>query len=317
MSQSEMIARVLLLLLPALVAGLGGFLAVRRRRTKYVARTIQSVAACTLLGSSIAAYFCGLPPLFWVLQVFLALPCCVEVAVGLTFVKKLNTTLVAPRRWDLALLAIAPVLLACALWQLDDMAAPVIAEFNEKLPLPRSTREAPDIAYTDRGRHIRLFDLQFEENESFALTGDDGLKVSGTPVPFRSIRLTEPDGASNCVGWVFTGAHHLMQCVDVDTILEDNGYQAVKQPQVGDLIIYRDPEKVITHAGRVALLLNGEQPLIESKWGYQGVFMHLPEGSPFGTQWTYYRTHRPNHHLLLTSPPLAEASGRTALETPP
>ena len=241
-----MILRALLLLAPALVAALGGFLAVRVRRSPFWARTVQLGMALTLIGSALASYFSELPALFWIVQLVLALPCCVLFLANRPFLAKLTTKIISPRRWDLALLAASPLLLACALWQVSIMTAPDIFALEES-EAPLLTHQAADTAYTDRGRQIRLFELKPESKDSFSLTGDTGLLVSGTPTPYRAIRLTEPDGTSNCVGWVFTGAHHLMQGIDVDSILEDNSYQAVKEPRVGDLVVYRNDERLVTH----------------------------------------------------------------------
>ncbi len=135
-------------------------------------------------------------------------------------------------------------------------------------------------------------------------------------MPYQAIRLTAADGASNCAGWVFTGAHHLMQCCDVNLILEDNGYQQVKEPRVGDLVIYRNNNDVITHAGCVAVILNGTQPMVESKWGYQGVFLHLPEVRLLEQTGPSIELAGSNHHLLLTSPPPADVGAHPAEASP-
>ena len=304
MSPSSLITRAFLLLAPALAAALGGFLAFHLRQSKIKARVVQLGIALTLLGLSLASYLCELPSFFWVLQLILALPCCVQLSADLPIIAKLASSLIAPRRWDLGLLAVSPVLLIWALWQLNSLADPNVLTLAPEPPL--LTREASETAYTDRGKHVHLFELRPESADAFSLSGDNGLLMTDTPTPYRSIRVTDPTGASNCAGWVFTGAHHLVQCVDVDSILEDNGYQVVKKPRVGDLIVYRDDANAVTHVGCVAFLLNGEQPFIESKWGYQGVFIHLPEGSPFGLHWTFYRSSRPNGHLLHMSPLAAE-----------
>ena len=304
MSPSSLIIRAILLIAPALVAALGGFLTFHLRQSRMKSRAAQLVTATTLLGFSLGSYLGELPPLFWVLQLLLALPCCVQFGASLPGVARLASSLFVPRRWDLGLLALSPVLLIWAIWQLDRLADPHVLPM---VPAPQLlTREASETAYTDRGKHIHLFELRPESEDAFALTGDNGLLFSDTPTPYRSIRLTDPSGASNCGGWVFTGGHHLVQCADIDSIIEDNGYEEVKKPRVGDLVIYRDDATAVVHTGRVAFLLNGEQPIAESKWGYQGVFLHLPEGSPFGLHWSFYRSSRPNGHLLHMSPRTVE-----------
>ena len=303
MSPSGMIFRALLLLLPALIAIFGGCLTHHVRESKLHARTIQLGTTFSLLGSAAASYLSDLPSLFWLLQLLLALPFGVHFVAGLPFVRTLTKTLIACRRWDLVLLGVSPILMASALWQLNAMTAVAEVALDENPQAPILVHELSESAYTDRGRHIHLFELQPESKDSFTVTGNDGLTKSGTPLPYRAIRLTEPDSGSNCSGWVFTGGHHLMQCNDVNMILEDNGYQTVKEPRMGDLVIYRNEDQVITHVGCVAFLLDGERPMVESKWGYQGVFLHLPEGSPFGLKWSFYRSSHHSHHILLTNPP--------------
>lgn len=294
------------MLLPAVIVGLGGFLAFQWRHSLYRARAVLFVTACALLISTAFAYCYHLPVLFWVCQLLIGLPCiALSIACG-AIMNQIRRAVASPRRWELVLLAISPLFLAAAVWQLDVMTTPVISELDPSPRQPLSTRQAKDSAYTDRGREVHLFELNPQSKQSFGITGDDGLVVSDTPAPYRSIRLTEANGECNCVGWVFTGAHHLMQCSDVEMVLEDNGYMPVRAPQVGDLVIYRDDSQTVTHAGRVAYLLNDDQPLVESKWGYQGVFLHLPQGSPFGMNWTFYRSSRPNHHLLLAPPPVPD-----------
>jgi hypothetical protein len=255
-----------------------------------------------------------LPTSFWVAQFALALPCLALTVPDSVVVGKLQTWLAAPRKWEFILLGVSPVLLASTLWQLSIMTAPVIDPLDVTPTQLPSVREAKETALTDRGRQIHLFELKPESKESFSVSGDSGLPASSTPVPYRSIRLTEANGDSNCVGWVFTGGRHLLQCSEIEMILEDNGYREVKTPQSGDLVIYRDESANITHAGRVAFILNDGQTMIKSKWGYQGIFLHLPDGSPFGLNWTYYRSARPNQHLLLTNPTADDEDADPAIE---
>lgn len=317
MSQLEIVIRAVLLLLPAAMVGLGGVFAYRWRHAFYLARAILIVTACALLTSSAFAYYYDLPLLFWVWQLLIALPCMAFSLSCVTTVTRLRMAIVSPRRWEFVLLAISPLFLAGAVWQLNIMTTPVVDDIQPSPKRSLITRQAKESAYTDRGRRVLLFELIPESMASFDVAGDDGLVVSGTPAPYRSIRLTEANGHSNCVGWVFAGAHHLMLCSDVEKVLEDNGYMQTQAPRVGDLVIYRDDSHLVTHAGRVAYLLNEDQPLIESKWGYQGVFLHLPQGSPFGMNWTFYRSSRSNQHLLLTTPPVLDADPDPAADAPP
>ena len=257
-----------------------------------------------LIALALAGILVNVSPWFCVLPLALALPCAIQVVANFSLLTKLVQGIVRQRRWDLALLGLSPLLLAGAYWQVISLTE--VEGFDLlKNPQPMyNHQKAAEIGYTDRQRPIALFELSPESRERFSLVGDKGLSMTGTPLPYRAIRLSEASGSSNCVGWVFCGGLHEMQCQDVNAILEDNGYQEVQTPQVGDLVIYRDENQAINHAGTVGLFHHGKQPLIESKWGMQGVFLHLPEGSPFGTNWTYYRSSRSNKHLLnrTTSP---------------
>src|ERR1700684_1111173 len=114
MSPSAMIFRASLLVIPALVAGIGGFLAFHFHHSRLLARSVQSGTAFTLLGLGAVSYFSELPAVFWILQLLLATPPCVQFVAGIPLIVKLTAVIAAPRRWDLALLAVSPVLLACA-----------------------------------------------------------------------------------------------------------------------------------------------------------------------------------------------------------
>jgi hypothetical protein len=298
---STIYLRSILVLAAAMLTGLGGYFVFSSRSSSLVARSAQLVTAFCLLLTALASYWNGFPTIYWILELALVLPCFIAFLNAWPFANRLAAAALSFRRWDLALVCASPLLLLLGYLQINAMTA--IGEFDltaKSLPFLEHEK-AKEIAFTDQHRPIPLFELKPESKETFSIAGDQGLLVEGTSLPYRAVRLSEASGSSNCIGWIFVGGRYEMQCKDVDTILEDNGYHEVKTPHVGDLVIYRDEDRGVTHAGSVALLLNGEQPLIESKWGLQGVFLHLPEGSPFGTHWTYYRSSRPNKHLLVTS----------------
>src|SRR5262249_55569883 len=79
-------------------------------------------------------------------------------------------------------------------------------------------------------------------------------------------------------------------------ILADNGYHVVAQPQVGDVITYRDVHGKVTHSGVVRVVEHGVI-LIESKWGHLGCYLHRPEDQPYGDRFTYHRSARKGHVL--------------------
>jgi hypothetical protein len=317
MSVSVIVWQAFLLVVPALVVAMGGLLVFQSRHCEKTASAWLSGAASVLLALAVASYCSDLPIIFSIVEVLLALACCLPLVGNLAANLEHSRIVRKPRRWDVVLLGLSPVFVVGAFWQLNSLTAFEPVDLSKEARPTLFHQKAREIAYTDRGRAIPLFELKPESKESFPIAGDAGLALAGTPLPYQAIRLTEASGDSNCVGWVFTGGRYEMQCIDVGTILEDNGYTPVQTPRVGDLVIYRDDEKVVTHLGAVALFLKADQPLIESKWGSQGVFLHLPEGSPFGSNWTYYRSARPNHHLLPTFPSSKEESAHSAADAAP
>jgi hypothetical protein len=117
------------------------------------------------------------------------------------------------------------------------------------------------------------------------------------------IRLAPADDVSNCHGWVFTGGKYWVGGKQVDPILTENGYSHVLAPAAGDLIVYRDSDGNVTHSAVVRATPAGLAPLVESKWGCLGVFLHPVDKSPYGTDFTCYRSPRVGHLLAgLTTP---------------
>ncbi len=106
------------------------------------------------------------------------------------------------------------------------------------------------------------------------------------------MRETSPDDATNCHGWVFTGGKFLVSGLSVDLILNDNGYTLTEQPVAGDVIIYRSPEGKAVHTGVVRALLDDGTPLIESKWGVGGRFLHRPLDQIYSADFGYYHSPR-------------------------
>ena len=208
-----------------------------------------------------------------------------------------------PRRWSFLLIGTSPVLMAFGFWQLNALTA-----VPQEAVLDAKEFVTPDLevdkavwATTDLGAKIPLFKPRDGSEDSLALDGDQGLPQDNTPLPYRAVRLTEPDGSTNCVGWVFADAQRRVLCRYVQQILDDNGYQEVEIPRPGDVAIYRDIHTEIVHVARVTALLHGNRPLIESKWGCHGVFLHLPEGTPYGASCHFYHTGRSNHVLAFSN----------------
>jgi hypothetical protein len=104
---------------------------------------------------------------------------------------------------------------------------------------------------------------------------------------------------------VFAGGRYWIGPEDVEAILADNGYRTVSDPRPGDLAIYREGT-AIAHTGIVRTGGPGVPLLIESKWGWMGVFLHRPEDTCYGQQITFYRGARDTHlvaGLSASNPP--------------
>ena len=104
---------------------------------------------------------------------------------------------------------------------------------------------------------------------------------------------------ANCHGWVFLDGQYLISSDAVQRILDDNGYEVVEEALAGDVIIYRDDNRNIVHSGLVRGVLNDGSIIIESKWGVEGVFLHDPMGTPYSTNFEYYRSPRPTHRVKI------------------
>jgi hypothetical protein len=161
-------------------------------------------------------------------------------------------------------------------------------------------------ATTDRGRSITLYHARPAKvppsKELFAMER----RFLDTPaLAYQVARSSPADLTYNCHGWTFIGGQYWVRGRDVPLILEDNGYQPVSEPRVGDLVVYRDSLGNISHTGVVRGFAAEDMILLESKWGWSGRFIHSPKAQLYGSSWTFYRTERPNLHRIrfLPDPP--------------
>jgi hypothetical protein len=110
------------------------------------------------------------------------------------------------------------------------------------------------------------------------------------------MRRGKADGWTNCHGWVFADGRFIL-CHDVvELILDENGYTETHDPEPGDVVVYGNRGS-ISHTGIVRYVTEGLPVMVESKWGSMGVFMHPVDKSPYGSQHTFYRSHRHGHLL--------------------
>jgi hypothetical protein len=164
-------------------------------------------------------------------------------------------------------------------------------------------------ALTDTGRKIGLF--HFGESET--VEDLERTTLAADLFAHQIIRLGNPDEVSNCHGWIFTGGQYGVHGRFVETILADNGYVEVPEALAGDVVIYRTAEGEITHTGVVRLMGADGLKLVESKWGIIGVYIHPPEATPFGSNFSFYRSPRKGH--LLRLPPDSSTVIRTTIAT--
>jgi len=114
----------------------------------------------------------------------------------------------------------------------------------------------------------------------------------------KLIQTAPADLKYNCHGWVFTGGQFWLRSAMVEAVLADNSYVAVKQPQGGDVAVFRNAVGEVTHTGLVRTSGKDGGVLIESKWGRFGRYVHGPDDHAYrGQNVTYYRTTRGTHLL--------------------
>jgi hypothetical protein len=158
---------------------------------------------------------------------------------------------------------------------------------------------APVLGVTDLGQTIEL-DLPVDPADLAYL---EELEEASAPIQQYQhhwlIRRGPPDDNSNCHGWVFTNGKYNIAGRSVPTILEQNNYVQVKNPEIGDLVVYRNTNGDISHTGIVRAVLGKNDVLIESKWGRMGVYLHPVEKSCYGPNFEYYRSERGTHIITM------------------
>jgi hypothetical protein len=169
---------------------------------------------------------------------------------------------------------------------------PLAVFLDDPGPSVQTDPNAPR-AVTDLGREVELFHFGGEH----ALDAMENALIELERYTLEVIRIQEPNPASNCHGWVFTGGAFCVAGEQADVILADNGYQPVEQAKGGDLIVYRDSSGLPSHIGVVCFVDADGMVLVESKWGPLGVFLHTPEMQPYGRHFGFWRSPRLGHRL--------------------
>jgi hypothetical protein len=194
-----------------------------------------------------------------------------------------------PLRLPLALLALNGLAAFSAADRFYATAEPVPALLTEQVPYWTWERVDEKVAWTDRGRTIRLY---------VGNAGDVAeLDKLTRPFPERAISLQQDNHRANCHGWVFTGGAYTLDGNDVGTVLQDNGYHLTSEPRSGDLIVYRQGHDIV-HTGIVRFAYDGSV-IVESKWSLGGVYLHPPEDQGYSRSFAYYRSPRRGHLLAI------------------
>lgn len=148
---------------------------------------------------------------------------------------------------------------------------------------------------TDLGHKISLFHWDLNQNGYADYQRWSREYLSGF---IRTvIQRADPSPLTNCHGWVFTEGQFVMTGNQIDEILHDNGYVRTDNPQANDIVVYRSNFGVVLHTGLVRGVLNDGTIMIESKWGFEGRYLHPVEDQPYSDNVFYWRTQRPSHAL--------------------
>ena len=154
-------------------------------------------------------------------------------------------------------------------------------------------------ARTDAGTPIHLYERAVEPSqlESFySATQHELINMT------RQAMFREPAAPQvNCHGWVFSG-QHTVKGEDVPVILKENGYQEVDHPHLNDLVVYADADGMVLHTGLVCGFFGEGTPLIQSKWGITGIYVHLVGEQPYSSNYQFYRSARHGHELHSCEP---------------
>ncbi len=222
-----------------------------------------------------------------------------------------------------ALLAVAgPCLALAGIVQFerreDQIAEAVLEEMMLIHGVAGNVQVRDAVAITDRGRHIPLGE-PIEVRSPETVQAAEQRYLQSTRYIDNVILRGFGDDRSNCHGWVFTAGRYLLSGQDVLKILEDNGYQEVSDPRPNDLAIYFGPDYGVTHTAIVRYVSPDQPVLVEGKWGNLGIYLHPVDACPYGTNYKFYRTPRPNHLLTIVKHPLPSdgASGSSPAASQP
>jgi len=296
--------------------GLAGLMSRSLRRTAAVPAMLAAILAATALALAGA----GLPHDAWLGPLFVAGFCAAIAALRSDYVGRIVHAVLAvasrPKLQWAALVVVSPA--AAIGWQW--VSEPVIEEWSrppdlvaahEPVPLLRHGKQT---AWTDYGRTIPLYSPAAPASAANLSACDNAVFTNGD-FAARALRVGPPTDSFNCHGWTFSHGLYWIQGPDAETILADNGYLLVAEPQPGDLIIYRGyGGGPIQHSGIVFSAGPDRPVLVQTKWGKGGLYVHPPKDMPYPGDYFYYRSPRTGHLLHGISdtnplPPLTTVAG--------
>jgi hypothetical protein len=205
-------------------------------------------------------------------------------------------------------------------WMTLAVGCPAVAVVLAVLAGPaRTARQPPPrampsgSAVTDRGFNVFVSEAVGGPGPVAILQMAEARALRATGLSGRVIQVAPADWTYNCHGWVLSDGRYLIPDESVELVLRDNGYQRVEQPRAGDLVVYRDERGSICHTAVVRAVGESGWVLLESKWAWMGRYLHQPDATPFGQQWTCYRSPRAGHLLRAPGSPPGPTSARHLL----
>ena len=167
------------------------------------------------------------------------------------------------------------------------------------MPDDLSLREAPGLAAcTDGGLPVPLYLPTSQEAEETAQRPEAEALVLANPLLHEKlIRVGPADIFYNCHGWVFTGGRAWVRGEQVPGILRDNGYLPTSEPQEDDLVVYFGSAGEVLHSGIIRVIPPDGPPVVESKWGWAGRFLHPATVASYQGHYHFFHSARGQHLL--------------------
>jgi len=166
---------------------------------------------------------------------------------------------------------------------------------RQEISTPELEESLETVGITTTGLTIPLFHPLLDTE----MAGDEVAWLAQGDWEYRVIRLGDATLEANCHGHVFAHGKFWVLGRHVSVILQENSYEESANPLPGDLAIYRDSSGMVSHSGVVRGLMPGGAPLVESKWGLLGIFLHTAIDCPYDKSDLRYYRHptRTSHHL--------------------